>query len=323
MEWLRATIFTTTEGIEPVTGRLYRLGLNGAEIEDETEFRDFLENNHKYWDYVDEELYKKMAGETRVKVYMTDNAAGRAILSSVRESIAELKLMDKENSFGRLEIRLDNLEEEDWAENWKQYFKPIPVGNNLLIQPEWEPLPAGADKKTVFRIEPGMVFGTGSHESTRLCLAAAEKNVRPGDAVLDLGCGSGILSLTALLLGAGSAVCVDIDENAGEIVDGNARLNGISPARYTFYAGDILTDEALKKQITCRRYDVVFANIVADVIIAAAPTAVGVLNKGGTFICSGIIVERVGEVLDALDVAGFKEPKMHEEKGWAGIICTV
>ena len=321
MDWIQATIYTTNAGIEPVTGRLYQLGVTGTEIEDEQEFNEFLEDNQKYWDYVDDGLRRKMSGETKVKVYLSDNASGREMLLSIRESMRELKAGDPDGTFGRLETSLANLQEEDWAENWKQYFKPIAVGDNILIKPVWEPLPKGGEDKTVFVIEPGMVFGTGTHESTRLCLWEAERFVRKGDRVLDLGCGSGILSIVALLLGAEHAVAADIDPNAKEIAYHNAEINGIGKDRYEVLSGDVLSDGALKQKIGSG-YDVVFANIVADVIIALAPVVSARLKRGGVFIASGIISERGDEVARVLGENGLRVLEWKEEKGWRCFVCT-
>ncbi|HEX3027190.1 MAG TPA: 50S ribosomal protein L11 methyltransferase [Clostridia bacterium] len=323
MDWIETTIFTTTEGIEPVTGRLYRLGVQGVQIADESEFNEFLDNNRQYWDYVDEKLREKMVGETRVTVYLSDNASGHEMLTAVRNSIHELRNMDKEHIFGRLAIETNGLKEEDWTENWKRYFKPLKIGKKILIQPAWEKLSPENRDRTVFSVEPGMVFGTGAHESTRLCIEASEKYVQQGSSALDLGCGSGILSIIALLLGAKSAVAVDIDPNAVDVAYANAARNGIGKDRYTVFSGDILADEAVRKRIGGARYDVVFANIVADVILVMVPLIPSLLQPGGVFITSGIITERRDEVAEALLAQGFEIEESNEEKGWAELTCRL
>ena len=206
MDWIKVSIFTTSEGIEPLSGRLYQLGITGLEIEDEKDFKDFLENNKQYWDYVDDELIKEKEGETEVIAYVSDNAAGHEMLMAIRNTVAEMKQLDDENEFGRLEIHIDNMKEEDWANNWKKYFHPLEVGKKILIKPEWEELKDNTDR-IVFNINPGMSFGTGGHYTTQLCIETLEKYIKPGVKVLDLGCGSGILSekteneLTDCLLG--------------------------------------------------------------------------------------------------------------------------
>jgi ribosomal protein L11 methyltransferase len=320
MNWLQVTIFTTSQGIEPVSGRLYLLGITGIEIEDENEFNEFLENNKQYWDYVDDELREKMKGETRIKAYVSDNASGNEMLLAIKDSMSSFKELDANNIFGRLETSLASISEQDWAENWKKYFKPIKIGKKILIKPEWEPLPHDTESRIVFHIEPGMVFGTGTHESTQLCIEASERFVKQGDKVLDLGCGSGILSIIALLLGADSAVAVDIDPNAINIAYANAEMNGISKDKYTVLAGNVVTDNKIKQQIG-GGYDVVFANIVAEVIIALAPFVPIQLKKDGILIASGIIDECKYDVINALTASGFEIVEINENKGWVGLVC--
>ena len=206
MDWIQITIYTTSFGIEPLCGVLYQLGITGIEIEDEADFKSFLEENRQCWDYVDEDLLKEKAKETCVKVYVSDNASGHEMLSEIRSAVAALKERDSEKQFGRLELDLGNLSEEDWANNWKKYFKPFPVGERLYINPQWEKCPKEASGRAVLEIEPGAAFGTGSHDTTRLCLEVLDKKIKNGDTVLDLGCGSGILAISSLLLGAKEAV---------------------------------------------------------------------------------------------------------------------
>ncbi len=309
--WIQVTIFTTAEGIEPVSGRLISLGINGVEIEDETDFKTFLEENRSAWDYVDEELLAAKACETNVKFYVTKDADGYEVLGEVERSMAQLKELDADGAFGSLRLSLSDMDEEDWANNWKQYFKPLSVGEKILILPEWETLEEETDR-TVFVINPGMSFGTGSHHTTRLCLERLEQYVKPGMKVLDLGCGSGILSLVALLLGADSATAVDIDPNAAKIARENARRNGIPEEKYRIFAGNVLSDADLKQQIADQKYDLVLANIVADVIIALAPMIPSLMKDDAKFITSGIITDRAEDVLSAYD----KQPmtKIHEKR---------
>lgn len=319
MDWIKVTIFTTSEGIEPITGRLYQLGITGIEIEDEQDFKDFLENNKQYWDYVDDDLIREKEGETKVSAYVSNNVSGNEMLMEIRTSMLELKELDSDNSFGRLEIDIENMNEEDWANNWKKYFHPIKIGEKLLIKPEWENLEEETDR-IVFDINPGMSFGTGSHYTTQLCLETLEKTVQKGDKVLDLGCGSGILSIISLLLGASEAVAVDIDPNAVDIAYQNAARNGIDDTNYHVYAGNILTDEELNAKID-DKYEVVVANIVADVIIGLAPKAKQYMKDGGIFITSGIIEDRVEDVKEALIGVGFEIVEIKQRKDWVSIIC--
>lgn len=320
MNWIKVSIFTTSEGIEPVSGRLYQLGINGLEIEDEQDFKDFLENNKQYWDYVDEDLVKKMEGETKVKTYVSDDTAGRELLLAIKSTLAQLKSLDENNEFGRLEIEVDNMTEEDWANNWRQYFHPMEIGEKLMIKPEWEELTEPTDR-IVFNIEPGMSFGTGSHYTTQLCLEALEKYIKPGIKMLDLGCGSGILSIISLLLGADEAVAVDIDPNAVDTAYQNAARNGVDKSKYKVLAGNVVTDEDVQSEISKNKYEVVAANIVADVIIGLAPKAKEYMKEGGVFITSGIIEDRIEDVKAALLENGFEIVAVNQRKDWASIIC--
>lgn len=320
MNWIRVSIFTTSEGIEPVSGRLYQLGITGLEIEDEQDFKDFLENNKQYWDYVDEDLIKEKSGETQVKTYISDDAAGRELMIAIKSTLDELKTLDSDNEYGRLAIETDSMTEQDWANNWRQYFHPMEIGEKLLIKPEWEELESPADR-IVFNIEPGMSFGTGSHYTTQLCLEALEKHVKKGDKMLDLGCGSGILSIISILLGADEAVAVDIDPNAVDTAYQNAARNGVTRDKYKVMAGNVVSDAEIQSEIAKNKYEVVAANIVADVIIMLAPKAKEYMKDGGVFITSGIISDRLEEVKAALIETGFEIKEINTRKDWASIVC--
>ena len=320
MNWIQVTIYTTSDGIEPLSGVLYQLGINGIEIEDEADFKDFLENNRQYWDYVDDDLIKSKEKETCVKIYVSDNLSGREMLSEVKTALAELKMRDKAGEFGRLEMDLGNISEEDWANNWKQYFKPFKVGERLAVKPSWEEY--SDDSRIILEIDPASSFGTGQHHTTRLCLEIIEKSVNKGDKVLDLGCGSGILSIAAILMGAESAVAVDIEENAAATAMENAEKNNITSEQYKTYFGNILSDEALADEID-GKYDMITANIVADVLIAMKDFFLRYIKKGGTLIISGIIEERMEEVLTAVESVGFIRKQVSVKEGWAAAEYTI
>ncbi|MBR5236635.1 MAG: 50S ribosomal protein L11 methyltransferase [Clostridia bacterium] len=319
--WIQAVVYTTEAGIEPVSGRLYQLGINGLEIEDEADFKAFLEENRSAWDYVDEALMQAKSGETNIKFYVTADSAGRETLGEVERSLAELRSLDKEKLFGSLRVTVSSVDEEDWANNWKQYFKPLTVGERILILPEWETLTEPTDR-TVFVINPGMSFGTGSHHTTRLCLERLEKYIKPGMEILDLGCGSGILSLVALLLGAKSATAVDIDPNAARIARENARRNGIGDKNYRIFAGNVLEDAALVEAISDRKYDIILANIVADVIIALSPAISPLLKDDGVYITSGIITDRGDEVLACYEKQPLKLSHQSQSGDWLALDYT-
>lgn len=316
MKWLELHIDTNHPGLEPVETLLSSLGIDGIVVDDETEFQDFLRENHQYWDYVDEELLQKKRGRSRVTFYLEDGEAGFSRLGEVRLALTELK--QQRSDCGPLLLSLENLEDADWENGWKQYYKPMEIGDRLIVIPAWEK--AQATSRVPLILNPGLSFGTGSHATTRLCLKALEKRIHGGERVLDLGCGSGILFIAALLLGAKSAFACDIDDKAAGVARENAALNHIGSSSYTVRAGDILTDPSLREEIGTG-YDVVLANIVADVILALAPAVRSLLREGGVFVCSGIIDDRAVEVADCLRAAGLAILESHESEGWFSYTC--
>lgn len=313
MDWLKINIITTNKGIDPVCAALSDVGIDGVEISDKDDFIEFLENNRKYWDYVDEELEKLRTADTRITAYVSDDEGGFELLKKIESAVAELKTSDGSGAFGALKIMTARVKDEDWSENWKQYFKPLEIGEKVLIQPEWQPLEGETDR-IVFKVNPGMTFGTGSHDSTRFCIEEIEKYIKPGDTMLDLGCGSGILSIIALLLGAGHCDAVDIDPAAVDVAYSNLALNGVDKSRYTVTSGDIIASPQVRERFG--NYDLVAANIVADVIIAVAPYVRGFMKPGAVFVCSGIINERAEEVKDALTKAGLNLINTKQSSEW-------
>ena len=241
MKWLALHIDTSPAGLEPVETMLSGLGIDGLVIEDEGDFRRFLEQNRQYWDYVDEELDRSMTGKCRVTFYAEESEAGFAQVAAVRIAMAELKRARPECA--PLLLTMDGVEDADWENNWKAFYKPMEIGERLMVVPEWEEAKSGG--RVTVRLNPGLTFGTGSHASTQLCLEGVEEHTVPGRDVLDLGCGSGILSIAALCLGAKSAVAVDIDPKAVDVAYENAALNGIGRDRYTVRAGNVLSDRGL------------------------------------------------------------------------------
>ena len=239
MEWIQVAISTTHAGVETLTTALEDIGIRGFEIEDSADFDEFMHSEFPYRDYVDEDLIKeKSDADVRVKIYVSGNEAGHEQLLSVREALAALSA---DATLGSLELSFETMNEEDWSENWKQFFHPLKIGERVLIRPEWEEC-ENEDGRVVFTINPGMSFGTGSHATTQLCLEAIEEYTKDGDTVLDLGCGSGILSIVACLLGAKSATAMDIDKNAVDIAVRNAELNGVFSDKFEAMAGNIIDD---------------------------------------------------------------------------------
>ncbi len=319
MDWTQVSIFTTQEGIDIVSMRLLDLGISGIEIEDEQDFKQFLEENRDAWDYVDENLIRQKEGETCIKAYIPENEP--ELLQLIRASMLELADSDSEKIYGRLAIETNGIKEEDWLNNWKKYFHTMEIGENLIVKPYWEETPNSSKK--VFEINPGLSFGTGSHHTTKLCLMDIENTVKKGDKVLDLGCGSGILSIVSLIFGADSALAIDIDPNSLETAYDNLDRNNISRDKYSVLIGNILSDEALQEKVLNKKYDLVLANIVADVIIAALPFVKKSLAPNGIFITSGIIEDRIEEVKTALFAAGFEILSENRSADWAEFKCKM
>lgn len=320
MNFIEISLDTTAEGLELVSGMLYQNGLTGLMIEDETDFREFLENPNREWDYIDEKLVKeKNTTGFRITFFVSDNASGMEQLAGIKNNLAVMKEKEKEFHLGTLELHMRNIKEEDWANNWKKYFKPFAIGEKLVIKPSWEEWD-NPEQKTVLEIDPGHIFGTGTHETTQLCIEAIETYLKKGDKVLDIGCGSGILSLASLLLGAETADAVDIDPNAVEIAYENASMNHIEKERFQVQAGNILEDEKLHQQYQNQNYDIVEANIVADIIIALSSMVPQYLKKNGIFIASGIITERLADVYAGLKENGFEILETKKKKDWAAVV---
>ena len=305
--WLEVILNTKAEDLDDLCAKLIANGVPGLAVEEEEEFRAFLEENRQYWDYVDEALLDQMKGVSRVKLYVTDDADGQAQLKTYLAGID-------------LPYTTIPLREYDWAHSWQKYYRPLAIGKRLYIVPEWErdtaAIPDGA---TRLLMNPGLTFGTGSHASTQLCLEGVEAHVQPGDRVLDLGCGSGILAIAALRLGASHATGVDIDPKAVDVAYENAALNDIDRDRCRFLAGNVLADQGLVQTLAQERAQLVLANIVADVIIPLAPMVSQLMDPQGTFLCSGIIDTRGDEVAAALEAAGLAVTGRREKNGWIAL----
>ena len=304
MRYIEVCVNTPADEIERRCEEMTAMGAEGFVIENEADFQDFLENNHQYWDYVDDELESRFTGVSRIKCYLCDDEDGRAVLCRIRGAYDGV-----ETSF---------VEDSDWENNWREYYKPIEVGEKLVVVPEWEETPD--DGRTALRLDPGLIFGTGSHATTRMCLAALEKYAGEGKTFLDLGCGSGILGIGALVLGSARCVGCDIDPKAPDVAASNAALNGIGSDRFKVYAGDILSDASLRRMLGTG-YDAVLANIVSDVIIPLSALVREFMKPGAVFITSGIIDGRQDEVRAALEGNGFEVVEHRNEEEWHCFVC--
>lgn len=316
MDWLELKIDTSPAGIDPVTEMLTEQGVTGVIIDDQRDFQDFMAHNQAYWDYVDEELVKEKENLCRVTFYVENAPAGYSAIAAIRMAMHAMK--QKHPEYAPLLLTMENVKDEDWENNWKQFYKPMEIGERLLVIPAWEQ--ADPKGRVTLTLNPGLNFGTGSHATTRLCLTALESRIHGGERVLDLGCGSGILSIAALRLGAKSAFACDIDEKCVDVAYENAALNGIGKDRLTVRQGDATKEGPLRDAIGTG-YDVVVANIVADVIISLAPQVRHFLKEDGWFLTSGIIDDRADEVAAALVAAGWNLVESCTSEGWYCYIC--
>lgn len=325
MYWIEAVVHTTTAGIDPVSGLLLMNGITGFAVEDSEDFNSFLEGKDVYFDYIEDDLLKLKECETTVTFYVAENSQGVETILAVKRAMDKLKAEDTDGIYGTLEVTTDKkIEEQDWENNWKKYFKPFAVGKNLCIKPSWETLPENLKDKITIELDPSSSFGTGSHTTTRLCLEMVEKYMeKSADVnvqVLDMGCGSGILGIAASLLGAEHITAVDIDENSARIARENFAENKIAAEKYTVMAGNILNDMDFYNKVCARKYNLIAANIVADVLIWMAPVFKKVLEDDGYLLVSGIISERSGEVISALEEKGLCVKEFCESQEWAAVV---
>ena len=302
MAWLEITIDTASEKINSVVTVLTAKGFSDLVIEDQEEFETFLEENRAYWDYIDETLQEKLQGLSHIKLYLEDtDTAGMARLE---KALKELKLT----------MSVSPLAETNWEESWKDNYPPQEVGKTIVVLPYWR-AEEETDRVKVI-LDPGLTFGTGAHPSTQMVMEKMEEVVRPGIHCLDLGSGSGILSIAALRLGAETAVGIDIDPKAEDIARENAAYNGFSSPEFTALTGNVTEDKDLMAKLAKTEYDLVLVNIVADVIIGLAPVLPEFLTDRSTLICSGILDTRLEDVLSALKNAGLTVTAVKEKEDW-------
>ena len=311
MDWLEVSIETCPQGIEALAAYLTAGGFSDLLLEDQQEFETFLDQNRAYWDYIDEKLQQQLQGLSRIKLYLEkDDTAAMERLKGLLE-----KLKEKPEELGSLRLSVQQLAQTNWEESWKENYPPQEVGQRLVVLPYWL-----ADTHTGGRLpvilDPGLTFGTGAHPSTQMVMESMEQQVKPGSRCLDLGSGSGILSIAALRLGAKSAVGVDIDPKAEDIARENAAYNGFSAPAFTALTGNVTSDKKLMDKLSREDYDVVLVNIVADVIIGLAPVLPAFVKKDTCLICSGILDVRLEEVKAALERAGFEITRTLGKEDW-------
>ena len=317
--FIQIDIYTSSAAIDGLTGSLADRGVTGFVIRDSADFEDFLADKNANWDYVDDSLMGLKDAEPCVTVYVHDNAQGAETLASIKELVDGYAANNADGFYGNIRMELANVKEEDWANNWKQYYKPFRVGRSLIIKPSWEDVePSAGDK--ILEIDPASTFGTGQHHTTKMVMETLEDVVKCGDRVLDLGCGSGILTIAAMLFGAAEATVCDIFENAVKTASENIENNHFR--NFKAYCGNIVEDKELRGKIG-DGYDVICANIVADVIIAMSGLFAEFIVEGGSLIVSGIIDERADEVKTALSENGWSAVSEKNEEGWRCILLKL
>ena len=317
MDYLEVTIQTASAGIELVANALTAGGFDSLVVEDQAEYENFLEDNRAYWDYIDEEFQAELQGLSRIKLYLEVDGNEEKQLGKLQKVLEALKKRTKKN-LGSLEISSQLLPETNWEESWKDNYPPQRVGEKLIVVPCWNPEAQG---RIPVILDPGLTFGTGAHPSTQMCMEFMEELVKDGMDVIDLGSGSGILSIAALRLGAKTAVGVDIDPKAEDIARENAAYNDFGADRFDAVTGNVTEDHELMARLSGRHYDLVFVNIVADVIIGLAPVLKHFMDENTRVICSGILDVREAEVHEALTANGLTILATKSKEDWRSLVA--
>lgn len=319
MKYIEINIETTSAGIEPVVCELLNIGITDTVVEDPRDVEDLMNKKQTYdWDYLDDEVIEKLNDSPKVIVYLEDTEENRKLIPQVEEVMAAL--LSKAHAgdfgegadFGSLEVTSKMDDDSEWKDKWKEYFKPSQISKSIVVKPTWEEY----DNKegfSVIEIDPGMAFGTGTHETTSLCVKMLEEYQKEGDKVLDVGCGSGILSIAAALLGAEDVLGVDIDPVAVEVAAENIALNKVDNVARAAY-GDLTKGVDYKANI-------VVANLMADLVMMLAEDVAAHMLPDGYFISSGILVEKEILVCEHLRKLGFAIMEVREDGGWCCIVA--
>jgi len=314
LKWVRFTISTKSEAVEAIIYALNELKITGIEIEDPNDIATTMKNKIETdWDYIDEELLKdRDMNEVLIKVYFPEHTAYGDKIIQIKEKLAHInEFLD----IGKGTIQVETMEEEEWANSWKKYYKPIKIGKNIIIKPSWEQYDSLDDDEIIIEMDPGMAFGTGTHETTSMCIEFLEKFLDEGDVVFDIGCGSGILGITAAKLGAARVTGVDLDSNAVKVARDNVAFNGAEHIM-EIYEGDLM-------EVINDKANILVANIIADVIIKLSSCVPKFLKHKGLFIASGIIKERLQEVEDAVINNGFDIIDIYEKGEWCAVAAKL
>ena len=310
MDWIELTVHTTTQGAEVVSDALMLSGATGTMVEDRADIPD-PDKPNGYWEIIDPKLIDSLPEDVQVHAWFEPDATFQERLQALRSQLDMNRRLAPEVDLGTLQIDTVNVKDEDWSEVWKQFYKPFRAGKSLVVKPTWEPYnPQSGDR--VIEIDPGMAFGSGTHETTGMCLELLEEAVHGGERVIDVGTGSGILAIGAALLGAKDVLAIDIDPTAVKVARENVAHNHLEQT-VTTLEGNLLE----KVDAQC---EVCVANIIADVICMFAAPLNDHIVPGGLFICSGIIKEREQDVTDALLTAGYAILEIRRKGEWVAMI---
>ena len=313
MDWIQVTVLTTSEASEWVSEQLIAAGSEGTMIEDRRDVEEYARSRPEgRWDIMDEKILAQMPSDVRVSGYYPADARALDVVADIEGRMRMLKARLGDLDAGKLEVVTQALDDEDWAENWKKQFVPFRLGTHMVVKPGWCSYDAQPEDR-IIEIDPGMAFGTGTHETTALCAGLVEQYVKGGDSVIDVGTGTGILAMAAALVGARDVLAIDIDPVAVRVAEENVKINHLDHVIRT-RQGDLL--EAVNEVA-----DVVVANIIADVVIALAAPVRAHIKPGGLFICSGIAHDRMLDVIDALNRAGYQKLDVREKGEWAAFAC--
>ena len=321
MKYIAMNIETSSAGIEALVTSLMEVGITDVVVEDPRDFEELMDKKQSYdWDYVDEDLAASMRDVPKVTIYLEDTETNRKQIHHVETIIETLKsavasgLYGEAADFGTLTLDVRFDDDTEWKDKWKEFFKPARISDNIVVKPTWETYD-NAEGCKVIEIDPGMAFGTGTHETTSLCVKLLDKYQKPSDKVMDVGCGSGILSIAAALLGAKDVLGVDIDPVAVEVAVENLELNKVGNVARAQY-GDLTKGVDYKANI-------VVANLMADLVMMLSNDVAKHMEPDGYFISSGILVEKEEVVANHLREQGFEIVEIKEDGLWCAIVATI
>ncbi|MBS4536878.1 50S ribosomal protein L11 methyltransferase [Clostridium sp. D2Q-11] len=311
MKWIEVQIKTTTEAVETVTNILYESGAEGLVIEDPNDITLF-KSDEGQWDYIDPSLMESDFEGAIVKGYFEESEDLIDKIELIKQNIEKIPSYNLDKGLG--EVTTSEIEEQDWSETWRKYYKPKKIGEKVVIKPTWEPYEK-ADDEVIIELDPGMAFGTGTHETTMMCVRELEKYIHQFDTVFDVGCGTGILAIAAAKLGAVNTIAIDLDEDSVKVASQNIKKNGVANTVQVKH-GNLL-------DVVDGRANVVVANIIADVIKILAKDIKRFMEDDGVFIASGIILDKIREVRESLEDNGLKVIEEIKLGEWACLVSKI